>query len=96
MKFVKVLKAASNKKYVIFENIASDNVNGYWTEDGELANLQEATIFESLDEAKFQVNAQIKRLQQIGEQAEHYFAIREIKYKYEIPAVYETYFNKEK
>lgn len=93
MKFIKVIKAKENKKYVIFENIVSENISGYWSEQGELTDLQNAGVFESLDEAKFQVNAQIKHLEHNNENVEHYFAVREVVLETLTPAIYEAKFN---
>ena len=90
MKFTKLVKAEENKKYVVFENIVSENIKGYWSKEGELTDLQNADIFESLNEAKFQVDAQIKRLKQHDENSEHYFAVREVIIKDLTPAVYEA------
>lgn len=96
MKFIKVVKAEElTKRYVIFENIVSENMKGYWSGKDELVDLQEADLFESIDYAKDLIQEQIEMLKNSGETAEHYFAIRPVVLE-DLNAVYQTKFNEVK
>ena len=92
MKFVKVLKAAQDEKYVIFENIVSENRSGYWGKRGELVDLQDADIYTNIELAKQNIKDIINIHKDYGETAEHYYAIRPVVFK-DLNAVYSTYLN---
>ena len=96
MNFIKVIKASENKKYVIFENIVSENRKGYWNGDGELVeDINNAYITPDLESAKRAVEEQIKWLKDSGETVEHYFAIRPVVLE-DLNAVYQIKFNEVK
>ena len=96
MKFVKVLKAASNKKYVIYENVISEHDRGYWNENGDLTpDINNAEIFTDIELAKKAIEDTINLHKQNGETVEHYYAIRPVVLE-DLNAVYSTYLNKTK
>lgn len=96
MKFVKVLKAAQNKKYVIFENIVSENKKGYWNENGELVeDINNAEVVTNLELAKKAIDDAINIHKENGETVEHYYAIRPVVLE-DLNAVYQIKFNEVK
>lgn len=94
MKFVKVLKAKQHKKYVIFENIVSENRKGYWDEYGELvSDINDADVFTNLELGKAAIEDAININKENGDTAEHYYAIREVVIEDLMPEVYHTKMN---
>ena len=67
MKFVKLIKSSSSLQYVIRVKITYDNnkeIIGYWSQNDETGNLENATIF-NLDYEAFEVcNENVNDLQQ--------------------------------
>ena len=90
MKFTKVVKAKQHKKYVIFENVVSENIKGYWDENGQLvSDINDADVFTNLELGKAAIQDAININKENGDTAEHYYAIREVVIEDLVPAVYQ-------
>ena len=96
MKFTKIIKATKNKKYVIFENLVSENIKGYWNEYNELVNdVNDAKVITDIEIAKKAIENDINILKENDETLEHYYEIRPVILE-DLSAVYQIKYSEVK